>query len=341
MPDADPNSFDRLDGALVLGGCGFIGSRLLASLAAAGVSPLVCLDLKSPAEPIPGVTYVTGDVRQPLDPQLRAAGAPAGFEVLFNLAAVHVTPGHPDHEYYDTNVLGALMATALAVERGIDRIVFTSSISTYGPREQACDEDATLNPISAYGRSKRMAELIHAGWQSAHSGRQLVTARPAVVFGPGERGNFTRLIKALRRGFFVYPGRSDTIKGCGYVDDLVRSFGFALALDRPRFLYNFALPDRVTTADICAAILDGWGGTPPRGTVPLALLHAAARGFEVAAKVGLETGINRARVDKLVTSTWIVPRALTEAGFDFTYDLPAALREWRRVDPDLAYLVGR
>jgi hypothetical protein len=44
--------------------------------------------------------------------------------------------------------------------------------------------------------------------------------RPGVVHGLAERGNFTRALKGRR---FVYPGRTDTVKACGYVDDLISS----------------------------------------------------------------------------------------------------------------------
>src|SRR5256885_10959409 len=57
------------------------------------------------------------------------------FRSVFNLAAVHRTPGHPDHEYYDTNVAGALNVTAWCESQEIDSLAFTSSISVYGPTE--------------------------------------------------------------------------------------------------------------------------------------------------------------------------------------------------------------
>jgi nucleoside-diphosphate-sugar epimerase len=331
--------FTGLSRVLVLGGSGFIGSHLLSALARAGVTTLVSLDLRVPADPIEGVRYLQGDVREPLAPQIPEASS--GFDVIFNLAAIHVTPGHPDHAYYDTNVLGALHATRLARETGVGRIVFTSSISTYGPREETCDETTALKPVSAYGKSKRMAELIHQDWRNEMPDRRIVIARPAVVFGPGERGNFTRLIKAIRRGLFVYPGRTDTIKACGYVDDLVASFSFALDRNDGEFLYNFAMPTRVAISDICGRALAIWGGTAPRGVLPLGPLHAVARLFEVANALGFRNGINRARVDKLTLSTDVQPAVLERAGFRFPHDLSSALTDWRDRDPDLSWSVGR
>ncbi len=85
-------------------------------------------------------------------------------------------------------------------------------------------------PVSDYGRSKLLAEGIHRQWLAGEAARRLVIARPAVIFGQGEGGNFTRLAKALRKGTFVYPGRKDTIKCCGYVGEIVRSMDHAMGL---------------------------------------------------------------------------------------------------------------
>ncbi len=55
-------------------------------------------------------------------------------------------------------------------------------------------ESSELTPATAYGRSKRLAEIIHQRWRGANGARRLATVRPAVVFGPGERGNFSYLV---------------------------------------------------------------------------------------------------------------------------------------------------
>ena len=58
-----------------------------------------------------------------------------------------------------------------------------------------------LHPTSPDGRPKRMAEVLHK-WRERGTERRLVIVRPGVVFGPGERGNFTYLARALSRGAF-------------------------------------------------------------------------------------------------------------------------------------------
>ena len=90
------------------------------------------------------------------------------------------------HAYYDTNVLGAANVIALAQVSGAKEVVFTSSISVYGPSEQVMSENSELRPVSAYGRSKLLAEAIHRTWLELDTTHRLVIVRPGVVFGPGE-----------------------------------------------------------------------------------------------------------------------------------------------------------
>ena len=124
---------------------------------ARGGARLVSLDIIDPERPVDAVEYLRGDVRKPLD-------VPGEFDLVYNLAAVHRTPGHPDAEYFDTNVAGATNVTDFCRERAIKTIVFSSSISTYGPGEGKKTEDSQLSPVSAYGRSKLQAEMIHRDW---------------------------------------------------------------------------------------------------------------------------------------------------------------------------------
>lgn len=315
--------------AIVFGGAGFIGRHLLTSLARRGFATL-CADIQPLDPPIPGVRAIRCDVRDPIPGNLAFELSERGHRIVtaYNLAAVHRTPGHQDREYYDTNVSGAINITEFCREAGIRRLVFTSSISVYGPSEEEKSEDSLPRPESSYGASKLQAEAIHRMWQRESEERRLVIARPAVVFGPGENGNFTRLARALRRGSFLYPGRRDTIKACGYVDELVASFEFALSAANGYFMYNFCYPQAYTIESICEAFHEVAGFRLPIGMVPFRAMWLAAAGLEGLARLGVASDINRARVDKLVRSTRIRPNALIDAGYKFRSDLSTALAHW-------------
>src|SRR5450756_1864014 len=187
--------------AIVFGGAGFIGTHLLGLLVGSGrYQRVVSVDIDEPRARIEGVEYLIHDVRNPIDAKLGNGSAAD----IFNLAAIHVTPGHPEGDYYYTNVLGDVNVCRFAKETGSPNILFTSSISIYGPSENALDEDSPPQPVSAYGRSNLWAEAIHQMWQSEDASRRLTIVRPAVIYGLYERGNFTRLSRLLARRAFVY-----------------------------------------------------------------------------------------------------------------------------------------
>lgn len=310
--------------SLIFGGAGFIGHRLARRLAAAGEKVTVA-DLVRPEDRVPGVRYLVSDMRT-----LRPGDIEAGPKTtIYLLAAVHRTPGHERAEYFETNLVGARRVAGFAEAAGVRRIVFTSSIAVYGPGEDEKDETVTPAPVSCYGWSKLLAERELASWVAAVPARRLVVARPAVVFGPGERGNFTRLARALAKRIFAYPGRRDTVKGCCYVDDLIDSFSFALAADERELVYNFAYPEPYSIEAICET-LHRVGGLPrPIVGLPSAAVGAAALIGEALDRLGLGMGVNRARVSKLTVSTRVAPRRLTAMGYRFPTDLSGGLRAWR------------
>jgi GlcNAc-P-P-Und epimerase len=314
--------------AIVFGGAGFIGSHLLKRLAEnRQYDCIYSVDIAEPRFIVENVHYLKYDIRNPIPFDLCGHGQ---FEI-FNFAAVHITPGHEDWEYYWTNVKGATNVCRFASDVHADRVLFTSTMMVYGPTEAPKDEDSILEPVNAYGRSKILAEGVHKLWQSERPDiRRLTIVRPGVIYGLQERGNFTRLAGALQGRRFAYPGRTDTIKACGYVEDLISSMLLMGERNEGICLYNFCHPQRYTTADICSAFSKVAGYPAPRIVVPFWLLRLVALGFEALSMLGLKTGINRARVRKLYESTNMVPTRLQAERFSYRYDLRAGLADWKQ-----------
>lgn len=311
--------------AVIFGGCGFFGLHLARHLSARpDIGRIVLADIAPPRELAPRAEYQRVDVCEPIE--LAIGPDP----VIYNFAAVHTTPGHADWEYFWTNAKGAIEVCRFAERVGATQIFFTSSASIYGAQDSAVDEGAALRPATAYGRSKLLAEQIHETWQATGPGRRLVVVRPAVTFGEGERGNFSRLARLLRRGLFVYPGRKDTIKACAPVEDLPACLDFMAQQNEPVLRFIYAYPERTTVEAINHAFAHAAGFAVPRLVAPGWLLGLAALAFELLGSVGLSTPVNRARVRKLIDPTNVYPGELERRGWHFRSTLPEALRRWKQ-----------
>jgi nucleoside-diphosphate-sugar epimerase len=319
---------------VLFGGSGFVGTHLQLMLGDS-YDRIYVADIRPPrwhtGEVIPlnpRVEYVDCDIRKPIDD----AAFEGEIDTIINLAAVHTSPGHPAHEYFEANIHGARHICAFAERRKIDRILFTSSISVYGPGEDEKSEESLYMPSIPYGSSKSIAEYEHRRWhEKAPDRRFLSIVRPGVIFGIGEGGNFTRIANLLEKGFFPFPGRTDTIKACLYVKDLCRFLLDRLTAQPGYELFNFCYPDKITTRDIVRAFRGALGYRALTPVVPLWTVNAGAAAlrpvqFPFIQRMGLVPD----RIVKLVKSTNISSEKLVESGFTFKYPLEEALKDWAK-----------
>lgn len=321
---------------IIFGGSGFIGTHLIKLIKAEYLKPgdeIYDLDIVMPGEEgvvpgvvekIEGVNYIRLDVRKSIDFDF----APTENDAIFNLAAVHRTPGHPDHAYFETNILGAENVTAFAEKHGIKKILFTSSIAPYGASEDLKEETTIPTPNTPYGISKLVAEKIHMIWQAKDASRELTIVRPGIVYGKGEHGNMTRLYKGQKGHYFVYTGRKDTIKACIYVKELCRFFAYRMIEnDFPGVdLYNCTFEPAYDIQQICETMQAATGMKRHIPLIPGGLLMTAAT--IVGPLGGKKVGIHPARVKKLMVSTNICGKKLAASGYKFHYTLEESFKDW-------------
>jgi hypothetical protein len=196
----------------------------------------------------------------------------------------------------------------------------------YRAGEVRRSEDSLTAPDTAYGMSKLLAEAEVNDWVMRSSGRRAHTIRPGGVFGKWENGNFTRLYRSLKRRTFVYVGRSDTVKACVYVKDVVRALLFLANRTTEQEVFNLALPTPLTISEICQSMQTVFALEGKRiPIVPFQLALAAGYLGEALNGIGIKNPIHHRRIEKL----WLSSDAITAAGFQFAFDLHAALEDWR------------
>ncbi len=239
---------------LVLGGTGYIGARLCASMKASGWATPVCASRHG------------GPHAMRLDTCDEAALAHALRQVD---AVVHCVTGSAQAIAQGAQVLARAAATAKVLA-----VVHLSSMAVYGDREGRVDEATPLLPARAwYGRAKQEAEAAMRGL--AASGGAVTVLRPGCVWGPGSWlwvGRVAQWLQAGRLGD-LGPGGDGWTNGV-HVDDVCEATLQALrhppAAGACRVL-NLAAPDSPRWNDYFAGLALAIGATPLRRIPPLRL----------------------------------------------------------------------
>lgn len=209
----------------VIGGAGFIGTRLCSLLSRNGLSYRV-FD-KRPLSSF-GENAKIGDIRN-------SADLTTWLEensVVINLAAEHKDDVRPVSLYDEVNVQGARNLCDACREKNINTIIFTSSVAVYGFAPVNTDESGEIDPFNDYGRTKAEAEEVYMAWCAEDpENRTLVIIRPTVVFGEQNRGNVYNFLKQIASGRFLMIGNGLNCKSMAYVENvsafIVHSLGFA------------------------------------------------------------------------------------------------------------------
>jgi UDP-glucose 4-epimerase len=148
---------------LVTGGAGYIGSHMVLELADAGERVVVLDNLSTGfawavAEGVPLVVGDTGD--QALVARLIRQ---YGIDAIIHFAASTVVPDsvRDPLAYYRNNTVNSRALIECAVNNSVRHFVFSSTAAVYGnPAETLVKEDAPTQPISPYGWSKLMSEIM-------------------------------------------------------------------------------------------------------------------------------------------------------------------------------------
>ena len=136
-------------------------------------------------------------------------------DIVFHLAGmVHSVPGtnEEEQEFFRVNVEGTRNLLEAARKNKVKRIVFYSSVGVYGKdADFHGDELSPCKPGSVYAKSKYQAEQLVLN-SSNGGGPEGVVLRFPVVYGPLDRGNVAKLIKAVQSKLFFYFGDGNCLR---------------------------------------------------------------------------------------------------------------------------------
>lgn len=218
----------------VIGGSGFIGSRLVELLLAANDKPVKIFD-KAPSNRFNHLVEAC-DVRS--FESLQKVIEPGS--VLVNLAAEHRDDVTPKSLYDEVNVTGAKNICAVAIEKNVEKIIFLSSVAIYGFAPIGTDESGNVAPFNDYGRTKFEAEQILKAWQAeSPNTRMLMIIRPTVVFGEKNRGNVYNLLRQIASGKFLMIGSGENRKSMAYVENVAAFIQHGLQFKPGLHIYNY------------------------------------------------------------------------------------------------------
>ena len=214
----------------VIGGSGFVGTNLCRQLALKQ-QDFEIIDLKM-SNQFPDKCKIA-DVRDAGTLRNTITG-----DVVVNLAAVHRDDVRDKSEYQRTNVDGAENVALVCEEKGIDKIVFTSTVAVYGFADPGTDENGAINPFNEYGRTKFEAEEKLRKWH-LKGDKSLIIVRPTVIFGEGNRGNVFNLLNQIASGKFLMVGRGENKKSMAYIGNIVAFLEACIVTEQKYGVYNY------------------------------------------------------------------------------------------------------
>jgi nucleoside-diphosphate-sugar epimerase len=289
---------DEPKNILIIGGTGFIGSRLALRCAADGHAVRVFAMANTRAENYnkellekARIEVVLGSVTE----ADRVRAAVRDMAIVFHLAAAQHEMNVPDQRYWDVNVAGTEVMLGACIEAGVRRLIYGSTIGVYGSPNGQLDERSPVRPDNLYGETKLAAEnLVRAAKDRLH----VVIIRISETYGPGDQ-RLLKLFTTIKSGVFFVIGTGENLHHMIFIDDLVNGLLLAASAEvESGEEFVLAGKEVASTDQIVAAIAAEVGTEPRRWHAPMGLFMPLAVLLEKVLKpLGIQPPLHRRRMD--------------------------------------------
>ena len=294
---------------LVTGASGFVGVALCRELLARGHSVRAAVRRANPADDLPGAQRVlVPDLATDFDRHALLEG----IDVVVHLAAIAHRAAH-EGETRRTNV-DAAVRLAEAAAGSVRRFVFMSSVKVHGEDsgDGAYVETTPTWPQDAYGRAKLEAERSLSEL-AGRTGMEVAMIRPPLVYGPGVKANFMRLLRWIDSGLPLPFAAVSNRRSLIYLGNLVDAV--ARCVEHPGALGPFLVSDEeiVSTAQLVSRAASALGRPARLVRLPTSVLRLAGAITGYGGEMRRLTGnlvVDKSRVRDLLG--WRPPHTLDE-----------------------------
>ena len=253
---------------------------------------------------------------------------PSEVDLIVLLAAEHRDDVTPTSKYYDVNVAGTQNVLRVMAEKGIHKIIFTSSVAVYGLNKQEPDEFSPTDPFNHYGKSKLDAENVLRTWyDNDQIGKSLIITRPTVIFGPGNRGNVYNLLSQISSGKFMMIGNGNNRKSMAYVENIAGFIAHCIDSNLNKFhLFNYIDKPDLSTKELVtqAEMAIGKKIIPLR--IPYWIGYSTAKFLDIVLGLAKKKNpISAVRVKKFCATTQFESATIQATGFKAPFTLQKGL----------------
>lgn len=303
MNEANPLSVNRI---FITGATGFVGGHLKRHLMERGY------DVFSATRSVVGDPFAADSWRRVIEK------AECGT-VVHLIAKTHSDDAAdpsalPSYRRVNVDITDALLQASS--QAGVRKFLYLSSIKAVGeetPMDEPFTEKSPCRPEDCYGITKREAEERVLRYAESMN---TIILRPPLIYGPGVKGNFRRLLNAVRKGVPLPFAEVRNARSLLFSGNLVHSVERALLSERAEGVYHIADDEAPSTPELLRLIASAMAKSPRLFSLPPKVLlytgKLAGKGGEV-----------RKLISSLLLST---ERAKKELAYEPLHTLSAAVR---------------